>query len=538
MTSTAGRCCGMLEARGLSLALPDRGAKPLFGAPPLRTILDDIDLSVGPGESLGIVGESGSGKTTLGRCLLRLYEPMSGRLLFDGRDITHLKESALRPLRARMQMIFQDPQSSLNPRRRVINIVAQPLLSFGLAADRRAAVVAAERMLERVGLGGAFGRRYAHELSGGQRQRVGIARAIVGKPALVVADEIVSGLDVSTQAQILDLLAELKRDMGISLVFISHDLSVVRVVCDRVMVMHEGVVVESGSCARLFAAPSHPYTRNLLAAIPLPEIEPGWIDGELGGENGAAEAKGQAMDIQGSVAFVTGCNRGIGRELVTALVAAGAAKVYASARNVEALTDLAAAHGGRVEVLALDINDHDAVADVAKKCGDVTLLINNAGVNANRPLLGGDMAEQRQEMETNYFGTLAMCSAFAPVLGRNGGGAIANLLTILSRVNLPALGSYSASKAATFSLTQGVRAQLAGQGTLVVGVMPGAVDTEMSAHQPDPKLPPKEVAEAALAAIQAGSETVYVGEMAQGVAAGLAADASEVEKQFAEYLPQ
>ena len=244
------------------------------------------------------------------------------------------------------------------------------------------------------------------------------------------------------------------------------------------------------------------------------------------------------MDIQGSVAFVTGCNRGIGRELVAALVAAGAAKVYASARNVAALADLVAAHDGRVEALALDINDHDAVATVAKQCGDVTLLVNNAGVNANRPLLGGDMAEQRLEMETNYFGTLAMCNAFAPVLGRNGGGAIANLLTILSRVNLPALGSYSASKAATFSLTQGVRAQLAGQGTLVVGVMPGAVDTEMSAQQPDPKLPPKEVAEAALAAIQAGIETVYVGEMAQGVAAGLDANASEVEKQFAEYLPQ
>ncbi len=528
----------MLEARGLALALPDRAAKPWFGAAPLRPILNGIDMTVGAGESLGIVGESGSGKTTLGRCLLRLYKPTGGRLVFDGTDITDMEEPELRPLRARMQMIFQDPQASLNPRRRIAQIVAQPLLAFGLAADRQAALSAAHGLLERVGLNGGYGRRYPHELSGGQRQRVGIARAIAVKPALVVADEIVSGLDVSTQAQILALLAELKRDLGIALVLISHDLSVVRVVCDRVMVMQQGSVVETGPCAALFAAPSHPYTRTLLEAIPLPEIDPAWIEDEPSADVGSAEGRARAMDIEGSVAFVTGCNRGIGREMVAALATAGAAKIYASARHVEGLADLAAAHGGRVETLALDVTDHGGVAAAAQKCGDVTLLINNAGVNANRPLIGGDMAEQRREIETNYLGTLAMCGAFAPVLGRNGGGAIVNMLTILSRVNLPALGSYSASKAATFSLTQGVRAQLAGQGTLVVGVMPGAVDTEMSAHLPQPKLPPMEVAEAALAAVRQGIESIYVGEMAQGVAAGLAANATEVEKQFAEYLPQ
>jgi peptide/nickel transport system ATP-binding protein len=265
----------LLSARGLSLSLPDRAAQPLFGRPPLVEIFKDVDLELEAGESVGIVGESGSGKTSLGRTLLRLYRPTAGQLSFEGGDIANVAEEVLRPLRARMQMIFQDPLSSLNPRHRVQDILAQPLLSYQRVPDRTAGRRAAQELLERVGLSTEFAGRYPHELSGGQRQRVGIARAIALKPKLIVADEIVSGLDVSTQAQILVLLRELKRQD--SLIFISHDLSVVRVLCDRVLVMHRGRVVESGNCERVFADPQHEYTKALLEAIPLPEVEPEWL---------------------------------------------------------------------------------------------------------------------------------------------------------------------------------------------------------------------------------------------------------------------
>jgi peptide/nickel transport system ATP-binding protein len=529
----------MLEARDLRLALPDRGAKRLFASAPLVEILHGIDLDLTRGESLGIVGESGSGKTSLARTLLRLLRPSGGRILFEGRDITNLDENALRPLRARLQMIFQDPLSALNPRRRVADIVAQPLFAYGRVADRRQGRRRAASLLERVGLAARLGERYPHELSGGQRQRVGIARAIALDPALVVADEIVSGLDVSSQAQILTLLRDLKRDLGISLVFISHDLSVVRVLCDRVLVLAQGRVVESGSCERVFAAPQAPYTRALLEAVPLPIVDGGWIERASSEDvDPRGSGGGSVMKVAGSIALVTGANRGIGRAFVGALLERGAKKVYAGTRKPDAVADLVKAHPGKVEAIALDITSERQVAAAAERCRDVTLLVNNAGLSRRLGMLAApDLKAAREEMETNYFGTLAMCRAFAPVLKANGGGAIINMLSILARVNLPMRGSLSASKAAGLSLTQCVRAELAKQGTFVMGVMPGVVDTDMEAEYPPPKLPPRDVANAALAALEDGVEDVYPGEMAQGVAQGLAADPKGVEKQFAGYLP-
>ena len=268
----------MLEVRDLRIALPDRSRKPVFGPAPLLEILKGIDLSVAPGETIGLVGESGSGKSTLARALLRLYRPSAGRIVFEGQDITDLPESALRPLRARMQIVFQDSQSALNPRLTIGTALAEPFLSYGQAKDSREALRLAAGLLEHVGLAPAMSARYPHQLSGGQRQRVGIARAIALNPALVVADEIVSGLDVSVQAQILQLLQALRSETGMALVLISHDLSVVRALCEKVVVMQHGVIVESGLSAEVFASPQHPYTKKLLRAIPLPEVDPAWID--------------------------------------------------------------------------------------------------------------------------------------------------------------------------------------------------------------------------------------------------------------------
>jgi len=267
----------LMQAESLHLALPDMSKKRPFRPAPLIHILHGVDFRIGRGEAVGIVGESGSGKTTLCRALLRLLEPTGGRVTFAGQDITHASEPALRPLRARMTMIFQNPLAALNPRRTIAASVAAPLVARGAAGDTRKKVL---RALDRAGLPKEFADRYPHQLSGGQRQRVGIARAIVTEPEFILADEIASGLDVSTQAQILDLLRELRRDMGLALAFITHDLSVVRVLCERVVVMHQGRIVEEGDCAAMFAAPRHPYTRRLLAAIPLPELDDAWLDAE------------------------------------------------------------------------------------------------------------------------------------------------------------------------------------------------------------------------------------------------------------------
>ena len=247
-------------------------------------VLHGVDLRIGRGETVGIVGKSGSGKTTLGRALMRLIDIDAGGIVFDGQDISQLPESQMRPLRRRMQMIFQDPMTSLNPRHTVRRILVEPLLFHRVARDRADAERRVRGFFDRVGLPLACLDRTPHELSGGQRQRVGIARAALLEPDFVLADEIVSGLDVSTQAQALNLLKTLTRDLGLAMAFISHDLSVIRAVCDRVYVMKAGQMVEEGRCKDVFAAPKSRYTRLLIDAIPLPEIDPGWLDRDVAPE--------------------------------------------------------------------------------------------------------------------------------------------------------------------------------------------------------------------------------------------------------------
>jgi peptide/nickel transport system ATP-binding protein len=266
----------LLRTGSLSFAYPGRAG--LFRRPERRDVVKRVDLAVPRGSVLGLVGESGSGKTTLGRLLVRLLKPTSGGIQFDGVEIGGLNEVQMRPLRARIQMMFQDPQSSLNPRLRLGTTLTRPLQVYGRLKGRQDQRDRAAALLDLVGLPAGFVDRYPHELSGGQRQRAGIARALALEPDFIVADEIVSGLDVSTQAHILLLLRELRARLGLTLVFISHDLSVVRVLCDGVAILHHGEVVEYGPVGRIFSSPQHPYTRQLLSAIPLPDVEPGWLD--------------------------------------------------------------------------------------------------------------------------------------------------------------------------------------------------------------------------------------------------------------------
>ncbi|MFE4368831.1 dipeptide ABC transporter ATP-binding protein [Streptomyces sp. NPDC056835] len=231
------------------------------------TAVDGVSLTVHPGETLGIVGESGSGKTTLGRMLVRLLDPSAGRLRYRGTEISTASEKELRPYRRELQMVFQDPVSSLNPRRSVGESVADPLRAAGVLDEGRL-VARVRELLERVGLDPDRYDRYPHEFSGGQRQRVGIARALAAEPRLIVCDEPVSALDVTTQAQVTALLAELQRELGLALVFIAHDLAVVRQVSDRVAVMRDGRIVEQGTVDEVYGTPSQAYTRQLLAAVP------------------------------------------------------------------------------------------------------------------------------------------------------------------------------------------------------------------------------------------------------------------------------
>jgi oligopeptide/dipeptide ABC transporter ATP-binding protein len=258
----------LLEIDAVSRDFGTGGSILARGAARLRAV-DEVTLSLQPGGTLGLVGESGCGKTTLARLALRLLEPSAGRIRFEGRDISHLSEPELRPLRRHFQAVFQDPFSSLNPRMRVGEIVAEPLRNFGVgAAERRQQ---AAELLEIVGLPADAARRYPHAFSGGQRQRIGIARALALKPRLIVCDEAVSALDVSVQAQILNLLGELQRRFGIALLFISHNLAVVRHVSHRVAVMYLGRLIELADEPALFARPLHPYTQALLVAVPQPD---------------------------------------------------------------------------------------------------------------------------------------------------------------------------------------------------------------------------------------------------------------------------
>jgi oligopeptide/dipeptide ABC transporter ATP-binding protein len=255
----------LLELQGLSKAFTQRG--PWGRGGQTFWAVRDVNLSVAPGETVGLVGESGCGKSTLARTALRLLEPDHGAIRFDGADITHAGRKGLRPARRGMQIVFQDPFASLDPRMRVGRIIEEGLTIHGLGdrAQRRRRVV---DVLERCGLPGAAADKFPHQFSGGQRQRIGIARALAMEPRLIVCDEPVSALDVSIQAQILNLLKELQAEMGLAYLFISHDLRVVRYLSDRVTVMYGGRVVEEGPTDAVYDAPAHPYTRGLLAAVP------------------------------------------------------------------------------------------------------------------------------------------------------------------------------------------------------------------------------------------------------------------------------
>ena len=261
----------LLEVRGLAMHFPISEGIVLSRKIGDVKAVDGVDFTIGRGETLGLVGESGSGKTTTGRCILRLERPTAGQILFDGQDISRMERGELVGLRRRMQVIFQDPYSSLNPRMKVGDIIAEPIKVHGVEPDASRRRARVSELLSVCGLDPKFADRYPHEMSGGQRQRVGIARALALDPEFIVCDEAVSALDVSIQAQVVNLLEDLRERFRLTYLFIAHDLSVVRHLCQRVAVMYLGRIVEMADCDELFDNPLHPYTQALLSAVPIPD---------------------------------------------------------------------------------------------------------------------------------------------------------------------------------------------------------------------------------------------------------------------------
>jgi oligopeptide/dipeptide ABC transporter ATP-binding protein len=260
----------LVSARGLEVHFPVRSRGPARRGGGVLRAVDGVDLDIYRGETLGLVGESGCGKSTLGNALLRLVPPTAGTVTFDGTDLTTLGRKAMRDMRRRAGMVFQDPFASLDPRRTVAQTVSEPLEVHGLRSGRRERAARVGELLELVGLDPVVAGRYPHEFSGGQRQRVGIARALAGEPDFLVCDEAIASLDVSVQAQVLNLLRRLQRQLGLTLLFVSHDLSAIRHISDRIAVMYLGRIVEIGPASAVGSSPQMPYTQALLSAVPVP----------------------------------------------------------------------------------------------------------------------------------------------------------------------------------------------------------------------------------------------------------------------------